>query len=232
MSIFTLHDQRPLLYYYVPPYYMELKNAIMQNAETSPENNTSHALPDPGEHSKWLKWYFHLLYFLASSSMAAIAIIMVVQVIARYVFNASLIWAEELCRYILIWITFLFAGLAYHKGELVAVDFVPELLSKRARYILKTIVTLPVFAFLWLMVINGYEYSERFAAQKIPALDFIWMSLSGGQSLNVSISWIYHSVTIGSALLFIHILLALYIEGRALLSSKRSISTQPPHNQT
>ena len=39
--------------------------------------------------------------FLAGTSMLAIVVIMIVQVFARYVLNASLIWAEELCRYIL-----------------------------------------------------------------------------------------------------------------------------------
>jgi TRAP-type C4-dicarboxylate transport system permease small subunit len=47
--------------------------------------------------------YRRLMRFLAGTSMLAIVVIMVVQVFARYVLNASLIWAEELCRYILVW---------------------------------------------------------------------------------------------------------------------------------
>ncbi|MBL8589083.1 MAG: hypothetical protein JNK46_11190, partial [Methylobacteriaceae bacterium] len=40
--------------------------------------------------------YDRVMRFLAGSSMGLIAVIMLVQVTARYVFNASLIWAEEL----------------------------------------------------------------------------------------------------------------------------------------
>lgn len=72
-----------------------------------------------------LGWYFAAIRFLAGATMLSIVVIMTAQVIARYVFNASLIWAEELCRYILIWLTFLFIGMAYGRGELVAVEIVP-----------------------------------------------------------------------------------------------------------
>ena len=36
-------------------------------------------------------------------ALAAMAVIMGIQVIARYIFGASLSWSEELTRYIFIW---------------------------------------------------------------------------------------------------------------------------------
>lgn len=40
-------------------------------------------------------------------ALAAMAVIMGIQVIARYIFGASLSWSEELTRYIFIWAGFL-----------------------------------------------------------------------------------------------------------------------------
>ena len=38
------------------------------------------------------------------------------QVFFRYVLNHSLFWSEELARYILVWLTFLGASVAYRRG--------------------------------------------------------------------------------------------------------------------
>ena len=50
--------------------------------------------------------------------MAILLAIMVLQVFFRYGLNASLIWAEEICRYLLIWASFLACGIAYARGEI------------------------------------------------------------------------------------------------------------------
>ena len=145
--------------------------------------------------------------------MGAIVVIMIVQVFARYVLNDSLIWAEELCRYLLIWITFLFIGIAYQRGEFIAVDVLPDALTPRWRFILKLVVTVPVLVFLWLMVTNGYTHATRFSGQVIPAIDFLWSSLTG-ERVKVPIVWVYISVPIGSALLMLHIVASLLVDAR------------------
>lgn len=160
-------------------------------------------------------WYNRILDAAAAALMALIVIIMVVQVFARYVLNDSLIWAEELCRYLLIWITFLFIGIAFQRGEFIAVDILTANLTPRRRFILKAVVTVPVLVFLWLMVTNGYAYATRFAAQNIPAIDFIWTSLTGAPA-KVPIVWVYVSVPIGSGLLLLHMILSLALEGYAV----------------
>ena len=164
-------------------------------------------------------WYMRTIRFLAGSSMLALVIIMIWQVVARYIFNHSLIWAEELCRHILIWQTFLLIGLAYQRGDLVAVDIIPEMLRPKARLLLKAVMTIPILIFLWLMVVNGYSYAWRFDNQIIPALDFISRSLTGGDA-SVSIKWVYISVAVGCALLALHMIGGLYVEIRDMISGR------------
>lgn len=160
---------------------------------------------------KLLGSYARIMNALAGLSMLTIVIVMIVQVVARYVLNSSLIWAEELCRYILIWQTFLFIGIAYQRGELVAVEIVPDLLPRGGRILLKALVLIPILVFLWLMMVNGYVYALRFENQTIPALDFIWMSVAG-ETLSVSIKWVYISVTVGAGILGLHMVAALIAE--------------------
>ncbi|MCB1474347.1 MAG: TRAP transporter small permease [Rhodobiaceae bacterium] len=164
--------------------------------------------------------YTRLLRVIAGTTMSIIVVVMVVQVVARYVFNGSLIWAEELCRYLLIWQTFLYVGMAYQRGELVSVEVVPLMLSPRVRFALKVLVTVPALTFLWLMMTNGYDYAGRFSNQVIPAIDFISTSLIG-KPVGLSIFWVYISVPIGCLLLGLHLIASLAIDWRALLARHR-----------
>ncbi|MBL8590843.1 MAG: TRAP transporter small permease [Methylobacteriaceae bacterium] len=159
--------------------------------------------------------YDRAMRFLAGSSMAIITVVMLVQVIARYIFNASLIWAEELCRYILIWQTFLFISMAFRQGELVAVDILTNLMPRKAVYAMRLLVAAPIVAFLALMVKYGYDFASRFTKQTIPAIDFIWTSLTGGPA-GLTVIWIYISVSVGMALLLMHFVISLYVDGKAL----------------
>ena len=180
---------------------------------------TSVAAAEPAAHPL-LRLYESTMRFLAGSSMLLITVIMLVQVVARYVFNASLIWAEELCRYILIWQTFLFISMAFRQGELVAVDILTQLMPAKLLYLLRLLVAVPIALFLYLMMKHGYDFAGRFTRQTIPAVDFIWMSLTG-RPAGLTVIWIYISVAVGMALLLIHFLIALGLDGKALFFPAR-----------
>lgn len=149
--------------------------------------------------------YERTIHVLAGGSMGILVTIMVVQVIARYIFNSSLIWAEELCRYILIWQTFLFVGYAYHRGELVVLDLFSTHVSPRTYMVIRTVTAIPIAIFLYLIISAGLGHALRFSAQMIPAVDFIWMSLTGSE-LKVPVFWIYVAVPLGCAILLAHFL--------------------------
>jgi len=162
-----------------------------------------------------LRWYTKVIRFFAGTSLLIIVLVVLAQVVARYLFNTSLIWAEELCRYLLIWQTFLLAGYAFQKGEMVAVDLIPGLLSPKVNFVLKLILAVPILWFLWILTTSGYAYSQRFTNQIIPAFDFLWNSLTGNRAA-VSIKYVYVSVAIGCGLLALHIIGALIADFLAL----------------
>lgn len=168
--------------------------------------------------------YLKFMTALAGLSMGAVITIMITQVIARYVFNASLIWAEELCRYILVWQTFLFIGVAYHYGELAILDVISTLVGPRVRLLIRTLVSLPVMYFLFLLIEAGLAHAGRFKRQMIPAVDFIWTSLTGAPA-QLPVFWIYVSVPIGCAILLVHFALGLMDEARTVLRAEGAASS-------
>ena len=58
--------------------------------------------------------------------MAVMATLVFVNVVTRYVFNFSIIWAEEVSQYLMIWIAYLGAGLALREGRHVAVEMLQD----------------------------------------------------------------------------------------------------------
>ena len=70
-----------------------------------------------------MRAYVTTFTIIAAATMAVIVIVMGVQVFYRYALNDSLIWAEEICRYLLMVMTFLLVGPAFERGEMVSVQF-------------------------------------------------------------------------------------------------------------
>ena len=100
----------------------------------------------------------------------AMTIIVVAQVFARYVLNASLFWSEELARYLLVWLTFLGASVAYRQGLHPGVDFFYTRMSspwKRRSAIFVHLLSLALFG---IMVVKGTAFAYFVRLQISPAL--------------------------------------------------------------
>ena len=70
-------------------------------------------------------------------ALAAMAVIMGIQVIARYIFGASLSWSEELTRYIFIWAGFLSVSYCTKKCISIKIEQFVAMFPKRGKAIFK-----------------------------------------------------------------------------------------------
>lgn len=114
---------------------------------------------------KVLKWLDkHLEEVLLVILLAAIVLVMLYQIIRRYVFNSSLSWSEEFCRYCFIW--FMFVAFSYSirlKSDL-RVDAVLHMLPAGARRVVEwfnLIVCLAVTAFLFKSSFDSVAYVAK-----------------------------------------------------------------------
>lgn len=82
-------------------------------------------------------------------------------VVARYAFDAAITWAEEVSRFLFVWLTFVGASLGLRRGVHLSVDLVVAALSSRKRLALQilchviSIVFFCVWAFGGLTLINA-----------------------------------------------------------------------------
>ncbi len=67
-----------------------------------------------------------------AASLLLTALVLFVNVVLRYVFSASTSWAEELIRYLMIWITFIGGSICVRRGAHIRMDFLLTMLPKKA----------------------------------------------------------------------------------------------------
>ena len=144
--------------------------------------------------------------FLLAAAMLTTFLIMCAQIVFRYLLNDALIWAEEVCKYLLVWMSFLGVGLAYSRGEIAAFRMVEGALGDRLGACLRLVGNLAALGLLVVLVVYGWRYAVRSGRQSLPAVDFILGDLFGdGATAHVTIFWIYIALPIGMGLLALHI---------------------------
>lgn len=107
--------------------------------------------------------------------MAAMSVIIGLQIFMRYVMGASLSWSEELSRYLFIWATYLGVAYGVRKDAHIRVSMLTDLLSRK-NGIYARILTHIIFgafaAFVmyqgWIMVEKTFRFGQKSASLGIP----------------------------------------------------------------
>ncbi len=126
--------------------------------------------------------------------LAGMALVVGANVALRYTTNESLPWADEVARYLMIWMTFVGAGLALRTGGHVAITNLQDVIPSRAQIALRAGIVLVLLAFFLFMIWTGQDYMTRMQYQKSPAL-------------RLPFKYVYAAMPIGFALLAVHLLL-------------------------
>ena len=112
------------------------------------------------------RWIEYLLAVMGLS----MALLVAVQVFSRYVLNHSIFWSEELARYLLVWLTFLGATVAYYRGVHPGIDVLYSRLKPPVRQLCDRIVHLISILFFGVMIIYGFRFAYFIRLQVTPAL--------------------------------------------------------------
>lgn len=122
---------------------------------------------------KVLRWLDqNLEEFLLVLFLAAMAVIMGIQVLTRYVLGMSLSWSEEVARYLFIWSGFLSVSYCTKKCVSIKIEQFVASFPKRWKAALKVLNhTIELVLFLYLLPFAwNYFYSAVISGQKSPAL--------------------------------------------------------------
>lgn len=121
------------------------------------------------------------------AGMAALICVITLQIVSRLMFT-SVSWTEEVARFLLIWITFLGAALAFQQGRHIAVTLLRDSLPPRIGRILSGAALLVILAFLMTLASIGWQYMNVQSFQKSP-------------SLRLSMTYVYAVMPLSAALM-------------------------------
>ena len=121
----------------------------------------------------WIDEYLEEVLLVAA--LAAMAVIMGVQVFCRYVLGASLSWSEELTRYIFIWAGFLSVSYCTKKCISIKIEQCVALFPKRGKAMFKVvnhtfelILFLYLIPFAWKYLMSAVANGQTSPAMGIP----------------------------------------------------------------
>lgn len=121
------------------------------------------------------------------------------QVLARFVLETPADWSEAWTRAALIWTVMLGIILAFRQGVMLSVEMLHNFLGSRGKRGLEHLIMAINVCFLGFMAWVGVQMTWRVRFQNVPSLD-------------VSISWIYVAIPIGTILAIIAVI-ARWAEG-------------------
>lgn len=124
-------------------------------------------------HRKWDRigrWLDRTLDAVCVLACAVLVGISFVAVIFRYVLNDSLVWSEEVARYLFVWIVFLGAAIGVRQRQHIAIDVLGSRPGPRTRSALAWLARAATLAFAALLVVPGWSFVRVGMSNSSPAL--------------------------------------------------------------
>jgi len=105
--------------------------------------------------------------------MAIMFVLVFANVVTRYLFGISIATSDEVSTFLMIWVTYLGAGLALREGRHAAIDLFQDMLPEKIRNIFRAFLGIIILAFFAALAYYGFRFaifgwSQETAATQIP----------------------------------------------------------------
>lgn len=133
---------------------------------------------------KWLDLHFEEIFL--TILLIVLTVLIMVNVILRYVLGSGLAWSEAICRYCLVYSTFFTIAHWIRRSNGISVDFIVQIVPKQAATILHSIVLVLQFIFFCMLFMAS-----------VRVLKATYASGTVDGSLGFNMAYIYFACVIG-----------------------------------
>lgn len=133
---------------------------------------------------------YRICWIIAGSFLAIMMFTLATQVFSRYVLNSSLSFAEELIRYLEIWIVFLGASLCVKDNSHPVVSMFTDYFLKENQFFIRLFANMAVFVVGVVMIVIGCQFAMANINQLSP-------------SMRISIAWVYSAIPVSGLFIVI-----------------------------
>ena len=131
--------------------------------------------------------------YAAGALVITVCVVVLLQVLMRYLFATPNPWSEELSRFAFIWVSLLGASLAVEHRAHFGFDQVTKKLAPRARRAVERSAWAVVLAFSLVLIATGIALMDLTLGERSPAL-------------NLPIALVYAAAPVSGLLMAIHLL--------------------------
>ncbi len=132
---------------------------------------------------------------LLALGILVMAVSMAWQVIGRYAFGRAPGWSEELCRFLMLWVTMLGSAAVLRRGGHLTVTSLLDVLPARARVIMLALRDALMVGSCGLLAWQGWLFSELNSAQDSAAME-------------IPMTWPYAAIPVGSGFILLMVIAA------------------------
>jgi TRAP-type C4-dicarboxylate transport system permease small subunit len=150
------------------------------------------------------------LSYVVAALLVAMSFTVFGNVVCRYFLDASLAWYEEVSRFLLIWIVFLGAVIAFIKGDHLGIDVLLIFLPPRPRQVVVVAADLLVLLALAIMFQGGWEMA-------MDSLASGWVA----SSVPIPYGWVYMVGPVSAGLMFVQAVIKTAADMKALKEVRR-----------
>lgn len=108
-----------------------------------------------------MRWIEKLEEYLLAVLLAVMVSITFMQVIARYIFNYSFVWALEVTTVLFAWLIFIGMSYGVRVGSHIGVDALVRSLRPKAARIVGSIAAVLCIVYSVIVTIGGYQYVKK-----------------------------------------------------------------------
>ncbi len=113
----------------------------------------------------------HVNRWILIVALAAMSVIVFANVVLRYTTGDSILWSEEVARYLMIWLTYLGIGPVLRLGGHMAIDNLQATLGEPRARLLRALIIALMLGFCIFLVVVGIDFVDRTSIQSTPVTD-------------------------------------------------------------
>ena len=155
--------------------------------------------------------------WLSMSLLVAMFMLVILQVVSRYVFQSPLPWTEELARYVMIWMIFIASAHLASTGGHIVITVIDSVLPRAWVKWVAVLSYLIVAVACFFLIPSGWKFVSRMFRAASPA-----MSLPMG--------WVYLAALSGVCLIMLQSFINVYLLARGHIED--SVQLDDPHTST
>ena len=148
-----------------------------------------------------------VLEVVCAALLAAMAILLFIQVFGRYALHNPPDWTEELARTVFVYVTFVGGALAVARNTHLKIDTAVKLLPDTVQPWIRLVTNLIAIVFLGYVLYYSSVMLPRLAFQPLTALPFL------------SKAWFFAAVPVGCSLMLLYELHRVWVEVRGLMGA-------------